>query len=110
MPLLMILTVVAIAGFQVYWISKTYEREERTLEMRTNMLFRETMRGLQTAKLKLERLPVSTDSSNTRILVTRELPGRKAEASLPREKMIGLMDVVLQKAGDSSRSRISTLR
>lgn len=103
MPVLMIATVVAIAGFQTYWISKTYEREKFALERNTNMLFRETIRGLQTAKLKLERL--SAPDSNTRIFLSRELRTTTKGTRIPRDKMASLIDVVLQKAGDSSRPK-----
>ena len=72
LPLLMVLAILAIAGFQGYWISKSYEREERMLERSTNGQFRETVLGLQTAKLKLDRLTaVSGDS-------VRSLEGLKA--------------------------------
>ncbi|HVE61428.1 MAG TPA: hypothetical protein VNA26_06400, partial [Chitinophagaceae bacterium] len=56
MPVLMLLTVLGIVAFQVYWLQKAYEREERTLEMRTNMAFRESIRFLQVSKLKLDKM------------------------------------------------------
>lgn len=97
LPALMAITILAIAGFQVYWISKSYEREERMLERSSNNLFRETIRSLQAAKLKLDRLP----DSNTRVVVQRELaPGTQ---HLRREKMISMMDVIMQKTGSSAK-------
>ena len=47
LPVLMALTILAIAAFQYYWLSKAYDREKKTLEMRTNILFRETVRSMQ---------------------------------------------------------------
>jgi len=55
LPVLMLLSILAIAAFQYYWLQKAYEREERTLDMRTNFMFRETVRAVQTSKLKLDR-------------------------------------------------------
>lgn len=104
LPALMAITILAIAGFQGYWISKSYEREERNLDMRSNMLFRETVRGLQTTKLKLDKL--NPDSANNKIFVSRELGPKPQVKILPREKMIGMMDVVLQKAGDSAHPKV----
>lgn len=105
MPLLMALTILAIAGFQVYWINKTYEREERTLDMRTNMQFRETIRGLQTAKLKLDKL--SSDSGGgAQFVIQRELSGRHNGKLLPKEKMVSMMDVIMQRTADSTRPRV----
>jgi two-component system phosphate regulon sensor histidine kinase PhoR len=105
MPLLMALTILAIAGFQVYWIVKSYEREERSLDMRTNIQFRETIRGLQTAKLKLDKL--SPDSLGaTQLYIQRELSGRHNSKILPREKMVSMMDVIMQKTADSGKPRV----
>jgi two-component system phosphate regulon sensor histidine kinase PhoR len=56
MPVLMTLSILAIAAFQIYWLKKAYEREERTLEIRTNMAFRETVYSLQSNKMKLDKL------------------------------------------------------
>ena len=109
MPLLMVLTIVAIAGFQVYWINKSYEREERTLEMRTNILFRETIRSLQTAKLKLDKLAVGSDSSSTKettVFIRRELDSGHRLRSVPKEKMVSMMDMIMQKTNDSTRPRL----
>lgn len=75
MPLLMVLTILAIAGFQVYWISKSYEREERMLERSSNNYFGETMRSLQTAKLKLDKFSPDSLTPN-RVLISGELNGR----------------------------------
>ncbi len=110
MPLLMVVTIIAITGFQVYWINKSFEREERTLEMRTNMMFRETMRNLQAAKLKLDKLTANQDSlfgtANTKVLIQRELKGKSHLQILPREKMASMVDIIMQKTGDSSKPRL----
>ena len=50
----MAVTITGIAAFQVYWLQKTYEREERTLEKNSNITFRESVHRLQAAKLKLD--------------------------------------------------------
>src|SRR5687767_538015 len=62
LPVLMAITITGIEAFQVYWLQKTYEREERTLERSSNMTFRETVHRLQAAKLKLDWL--TPDSGN----------------------------------------------
>jgi two-component system phosphate regulon sensor histidine kinase PhoR len=60
LPVLMILSIVAIAAFQFYWLQQAYEREERTLEMRTNFTFREAVRSVQISKLRLDRFSDTT--------------------------------------------------
>jgi len=108
MPLLMVFTILAITGFQVYWLSKAYEREERTLELRTNMLFREAVRSVQASKLKLDSL--SNDSTgNSRMYIRTELGERRGNHRFripQREKMIGMMDVLMQRSHDSSNSKV----
>ena len=106
LPVLMGITILAIVGFQVYWINKSIEREERTLDMRTNMMFRETIRNLQTAKLKLDKLSVSDSSGKPNVFVRRELVGNPEYRRLPREKMVSMMDVIMQKTNDSSQPRV----
>jgi two-component system phosphate regulon sensor histidine kinase PhoR len=54
LPVLMAITIAGIAAFQLYWLDKAYEREKRTLEIRSNMAFRETVNSLQAARLKLD--------------------------------------------------------
>ncbi len=102
----MAITILTIAGFQVYWLNKAYEREQRTLEMRTNILFRETIRSLQTAKLRLDSL--SNDSAGTsRRIIYSELSEQHPRVQvLQREKMAGMMDVVMQRTRDTSRPSV----
>lgn len=107
MPLLMTITIIAIAGFQGYWLNKSYEREERMLERNCNVLFGETIFNLQTVKLKLDK--VFTDSSdNTKAFIERELGPRPPLAvhSFPKDKMVKMMDVIRQRTTDSSQTNI----
>lgn len=107
--MLMVLAILAIAGFQAYWISKTYDREERILERSTNGLFRETVLGLQTAKLKLDRLAATGGDSVRSLQQFKAFYQRRhgnddgRHRFNPREKMIGMLDAVLRKAADSGR-------
>lgn len=104
MPALMAATILTIAGFQVYWLTQAYEREERTLEMRTNFFFRETVRSIQASKLKLDSL--SADSSErSRLLLKKELVQQGNAKRLRPEKMIGMMDVLMERTGDTAHGR-----
>jgi two-component system phosphate regulon sensor histidine kinase PhoR len=104
MPLLMVVTILIIAGFQVYWLQKTYEREERTLEMRTNMLFRETVLSLQASKLKLDRLII--DSTPLTITMEKQMARKPLKVHmLPRQKMVTLANTLNEKLKDSLTGR-----
>lgn len=103
MPVLMVVTILAIAGFQVYWLTKAYEREEKTLETRTNFLFRETVRSVQASKLRLDSL--SNDSTGaTQMILEREMVRKPRIKVLPKEKMIGMVDVLMQRTDDSNET------
>jgi two-component system, OmpR family, phosphate regulon sensor histidine kinase PhoR len=108
-PLLMALTIIAITGFQLYWLQKSYEREERTLDMRTNFMFRETVRNLQASKLKLDR--VNIDSGKAKFYVRSELRGKGELKLVPGHRMAaGMMDVLIKRAKDSGAAIIITKR
>jgi len=91
MPVLMALTVLAIAGFQLYWLKKAYEREERTLEMRTNMAFRETIFSLQTSKLKIDSLGLDTSR------IDRLTQGSDRTKISSDQKMISMVNMLREK-------------
>jgi two-component system phosphate regulon sensor histidine kinase PhoR len=103
LPVIMAITIVGITVFQVYWLNNTYEREKRTLEIRSNMMFRETVYKLQASKLKLDSLVF--DSVADRRFAKEELSDKETIRFLPRQKMIGLMNVLKEKAKDSSDRR-----
>lgn len=99
----MTLTILAIASFQLYWLREAYEREERTLEVRSNMAFRETVFSLQAAKLKLDK--VETDS----LIRKEEDKGQSNKMRMrPDEKMLRMVNVLRDKASDSNRSFVLT--
>src|SRR4051794_6389679 len=100
LPILMALTILAIAAFQFYWLQKAYEREQRTLEIRTNIMFRETVRSLQASKLKLDGI-LADSSKPGRIIAHKEFSHGPLRYKMPRQKMIGTFDALMQKAKDS---------
>jgi Signal transduction histidine kinase len=51
---LMLLAIVAVAAFQLYWLVMNYRDENRELNFRTNVLFREAIQRVQAEKLKLD--------------------------------------------------------
>src|SRR6266567_4632123 len=60
-PVLMLITILVIIGFQVYWIRDNYLREKRALEIKTNSLFKETVRQVQDSVLKRKLTLVMKD-------------------------------------------------
>ena len=86
LPVIMAITIIGITAFQVYWLNNTYEREKRTLEIRSNMIFRETVYKLQASKLKLDSLVF--DTATDKRFADEELTDKRTIRFLPRQKMI----------------------
>ncbi len=101
MPLLMTLTILCIAAFQVYWLKKAYDREERTLEIRSNMAFRESIRSLQVSKLKLDKMTDTQQISEMRLhQIQRAERSVKVNLS-PIRKIEGLVEALNEKMKDT---------
>lgn len=92
----------AIAAFQFYWLKKAYEREQRTLDMRTNFMFRETVFALQASKLKLDKI-MGDSSAPARVFIERELPERKITIKRSSDqKVVNMVDILTKKVKDSN--------
>jgi len=103
LPVLMALTILVISGFQVYWIQRTYEREKRTLEMRSNFLFRESVLSLQASKLKLDRLMIDS-AAPQRIFVTAGDSAQPVRIKLQpgqRHRVINMVNTIRRKVSDT---------
>lgn len=103
LPILMGISILAIAAFQYYWLRKAYEREERTLEMRTNFMFREAVRSVQSSKLKLDRFVDTTKSSP--VILQQNKSGR-VRILTQHQKMESILDVVMNKVKDSNNRMV----
>ncbi len=99
LPALMILSIVAIAAFQFYWLQQAYEREERTLEMRTNFTFREAVRSVQISKLRLDRF---SDTTRVPPVILQQNRGGEVKIITPHQKIEGMVDVVMNKVRDTT--------
>ena len=79
---LMLISIILIGAFQFWWLRKSYKEEHETLDIRTRVLFRETVHKLQVSQLKLE-------------------PGIRKK--IPSEAdMVGMMNVLKEKIRDSA--------
>ena len=99
LPVIMTITIIGITVFQVYWLKNTYEREKRTLEIRSNMNFRETVYKLQASKLKVDSLFFDSATHEKVFAKDSVIADNELQvSSIPRQKVIGLMNVLKEKA------------
>ncbi len=68
-PVLMLLSILLVASFQVYWLKNNYDREKRSLQIKTNIDFQETVRHLQAIKLNVGDTPDSVYNKHLRIMI-----------------------------------------
>ncbi len=102
---LMGITLLVITGFQVYWLNNNYDREKRSMEIKANVDFQETVRRLQSIKFKLED-PNAYDSLHKRkmrVFVSDDVPGEKHVRVnvFPKQEIITLVNAMRDKLKDS---------
>jgi two-component system phosphate regulon sensor histidine kinase PhoR len=64
LAILMGAVILVITGFQVYWLKGNYNRERKAVEVRTNSLFRETVRDVQDSIWQKKLQQVLRDTSS----------------------------------------------
>lgn len=100
-------TILAITAFQLYWLKKAYEREKRTLEIRSNMAFRETVHSLQASKLKLDRIALDSVLPNATLRIRKKEVGANARVQmLPQQKVVALVNVLNEKSKSAEANSI----
>lgn len=103
LTLLMGITLLVITGFQGYWLNNNYDREKRTLEIKANVYFQETVRRLQAIKFKLAVPGDSLHKGKMRVFVSDDIPGDKQIKVnvFPRQEVITMVNSIRDKIRDS---------
>lgn len=93
-PIVMLITIIAITAFQVYWLKESYKREKWNLERTSNFTFRETVQTLQARHLRIDKQhpPDSMMPGNVRI---------ERKIKLAPNHMIRLANVLRDKVSDT---------
>jgi two-component system phosphate regulon sensor histidine kinase PhoR len=120
LQILMTVTILGILGFQVYWLKQNYNREEKTLALKTNIAFNETMMQLQGKSLRLEKnhrfYPDSMNKGNVRVVVGDEgvagpaFPFNTVQRDIQRverdKKVTTTLNIITSKLKDSLKKII----
>jgi two-component system, OmpR family, phosphate regulon sensor histidine kinase PhoR len=106
--LLMTITLIAIIGFQAYWLKDSYAREKQNLDIKTNAAFRQTILTLQASKLKLSNFQSASDSAKLKldsVSITSSIAKKKNPLTIARnvtgDPPITIASLVQQKMRDS---------
>src|SRR5450759_89515 len=96
LTVLMGITLLIIIGFQAYWLKDNYDRERRTMQIKTGVAFQETIRQLQMAKLKLPDSFINDAANKGKpgILVDEGYSENKNNSSRPRSQIITMVNTL----------------
>lgn len=100
LAILMVATILAITGFQAFWLYQNYQREKTALNLKTNLLFREAVLKVQESKFILDG-QFKDDS------IIKEINIRPTLHQLPQpgKQVVNMMNMVERKTRDSSFKR-----
>jgi len=104
---LMFATILVIVGFQVYWLKNNYDREKRSLQIKANVAFQETVRHLQAAKFKLKEPPGSDSlhKSKMRVIVDGDLRESDMDVKvMPKQEVVTMVSAMRDKLRDSLKN------
>jgi two-component system phosphate regulon sensor histidine kinase PhoR len=95
----MLVAITVITGFQVFWLRENYFKEKRNLEFRSSVVFKETVRRLQSKKLNLDKV-FNDSTGKLRLEVMNELVP-VGFASHPAEELTDVLNDVTIRVTDS---------
>lgn len=104
--LLMAVPILVITGFMVFWLRENYLKEQKNLEFRSNVIFKETVRKLQARKLNLDKV-FNDSTGKLRVEVMDD--GSSAGFGHPNELADVLNDVTI-RVNDSLRGKAIELK
>lgn len=106
-PIIMLLAIACITAFQLYWLVQNYGREKKSLVIKSEAAFRETVMQLQVSKFKLNGLKLNGKVSNNMNMkiVMNTAEGAKEDDYLPKPEMITSINVIRNKLSDSFRGK-----
>src|SRR5688572_26756143 len=105
LALLMGAAILVITGFQVYWLKDNYNRERKVVEVRTNSLFRETVRNVQDSIWQKKLQEALKDSSSTRAagLKRRAFDGSIKMGSPGPPRAVRVLNLLARQMDDTLR-------
>ena len=101
---MMAIPILVIAGFQFFWLKENYAKEKRNLELRSHVIFRETVRKLQAKKLNLDRV-FNDSTGKVRVEIRNDDP---MEPGHPSE-LANILNDVTVRVNDSLRDKMVEL-
>lgn len=98
--LLMVITILGVTGFQLFWLRQSFQQEEKTLSIKTDLALRDAIQNLQVSKLKLD----STQGDSAKITKLKMLAGDSLDESISvrvnnKKGIVSTINVITKKMG-----------
>ncbi|HEX4876795.1 MAG TPA: HAMP domain-containing sensor histidine kinase [Chitinophagaceae bacterium] len=108
LAILMIVAILGITGFQLYWLRQNYDREKKSLSIKTEMTFRESVIQLLVSKQKLDSINFEGRSGkgSLRFYMTDGPEKHMNVNNLPKPETISSINVVTSKFSDSQHKTV----
>lgn len=104
LAILMGVVILAITGFQVYWLKDNYNRERKAVEVRANSLFRETVRDVQDSIWQKKLQQVLKDTSAAGAGLKRKALDGSIKMGIPGQpRTVRVLNLLARQMGDSLR-------
>ena len=101
-PVLMLISILGIAVFQLYWLKQSYSREEKTLAIKSEVTFRQTIQQLRVAKLKLDGLPGdSIHGGKVKVFINEGNDEQVHVRFKPGNEIVSTINIIRDKLKDS---------
>lgn len=105
-PVLMLVSILVVTGFQVYWLKNNYDREKHTLQIKANVAFQDAVRHLQAEKLKLKDPFFDTmhlDKMRVDLKLDLSEPTISAD-EMPKGGIVTMVNAIRDKMRDSLKN------
>lgn len=102
LKLLMAITLFVITAFQLYWLRENYTREKKSLLLKTDAAFRETVMRLQAVKLNLDSVHWSQNLNGDFKTITLSKGADMSVKMAPPPEMITTINLLRNKMNDTA--------
>ena len=103
---LMGIAILGITGFQLYWLKQNYDREEKSLAIRSEISFHEAIQELQVIKLKLQGIGIDTLGGTKKRIFLKEGNDKDIRVMhAPGKEIVSTINIIRSKLKDSLRKR-----
>ncbi len=74
---LIIPAILVVAGFQVYWLANTFQREKKTLDIKVNTAFSDLVRQMQDSSIQAKITGIIKDTNRVEVRATKSSASTK---------------------------------